>query len=319
MAEWCLDWPRALGGAAISGDFRSLPEDFVVEELAAPEMAEAGEHAYVQLRKRGANTAWAAQQLARLAGVRTQDVGYHGLKDRHALTTQWFSIWLGKKAEPDWRQLNNDELAVLQSHRGPRKLRRGEHSGNRFCIRLRSIRGDRERAEQVLAQVSGGVPNYFGEQRFGRDGGNLDLARRLAEEGVRADRNQKAFAMSAARSWLFNQVMAERVHRGDWQQQLPGEPETQPSGPLWGRGRGLAQEELGELERKLLTPWDSWCDWLEHCGLSQERRPLVLSPAAFSHTWDGDDLQLQFALPAGAFATALLREVSELVNVVDAK
>ncbi|SHF99434.1 tRNA pseudouridine13 synthase [Microbulbifer donghaiensis] len=318
--DWpqALDWPRALGGAAIYADFRSTPEDFVVDELAAPPIAEDGEHVYLQVKKRGANTAWVAQQLARLAGVRTQDVGFYGLKDRHAVTTQWFSVWLGQKPEPDWTQVNNAEITLLQHHRGLKKLRRGEHSGNRFHIRLRNVRGDRDQAERVLARVVGGVPNYFGEQRFGRDGGNLDLVRRLAEDNERCRKSEKAFAMSAARSWLFNQVLAERVREANWQQQLAGEPQPEPTGPLWGRGRGLAAETLAELELRVLSPWQRWCDWLEHCGLKQERRELVLRPAAFVYKWEADDLVLEFALPVGTFATALLREIAELVNVTDA-
>ncbi|MFC6635136.1 tRNA pseudouridine(13) synthase TruD [Microbulbifer taiwanensis] len=312
---WNLAWPRALGGAAIRGDFRTIPEDFVVDELASPPVIDGGEHVYLLVQKRGANTVWVAQQLARLAGVRTQDIGYYGLKDRHAVTTQWFSVWLGQRPEADWAQLNSDEITLLQNHRGPRKLRRGEHGGNRFRIRLRNIAGDREQAEQVLAGVAGGVPNYFGEQRFGRDGGNLDLARRLAEENGRCRKSEKAFAMSAARSWLFNQVLAERLSAGTWQQPMPGEPESESTGPLWGRGRNPATEELAELEQRVLEPWQAWCNWLEHCGLKQERRPLVLRPEAFSYEWSDSDLLLEFALPVGAFATALLREVAELVNV----
>lgn len=313
--DWtqALDWPRALGCAAIEGDFRSVAEDFVVDELAAPPLAD-GEHVYLQIRKRGANTGWVAQQLAQLAGVRNQDVGYYGLKDRHAVTTQWFSVWLGRKPEPDWTPVNSDEIALLQHHRGPRKLRRGEHGGNRFAIRLRNIRGDREAAERVLARLAGGVPNYFGEQRFGRAGGNLDTARRLAEEGGRSRRSDRAFAMSAARSWLFNLVLAERVRMQNWQQPLAGEPDVQPSGPLWGRGRNPAADVVAELEQRVTGPWRAWCDWLEHCGLQQERRPLLLQPAAFEYEWPEEDLVLRFALPPGTFATAVLREVAVLAN-----
>ena len=317
--EWNLDWPRALGGAAITAEFRCEPEDFQVDEMAAPAEA-AGEHVYLHIRKRGANTAWVAQRLAELAGVGTNDVGYFGLKDRHAVTTQWFSVWLAQKPEPDWTALNDDEVQVLQHFRGARKLRRGEHSGNRFQIRLRNVQGDRQAADAVLAQVSAGVPNYFGEQRFGRDGGNLSLVRRIvadqeAGKRRRLPRNQKAFAMSAARSWLFNQVLAARVAQGNWQQLQDGEPESTPSGPLWGRGRNPAQGDLLAQEEEAMAPWRAWRDWLEHCGLSQERRPLVLQPAGFGYEWQGDDLTLTFALPPGAFATAILREVAALANL----
>lgn len=319
---WDLSWPRAYGGPAIRADFRTEPEDFVVEELAAPPAGD-GEHVYLHIRKRGANTGWVAQQLADLAGVRSQDVGFFGLKDRHAVTTQWFSVWLAQKPEPDWSAVNSDEITVLQHFRGARKLRRGEHSGNRFRIRLRNIQGERDAAEQVLRLMSAGVPNYFGEQRFGRDGGNLDLvadivAAEQAGERRRLPRKQKTFAMSAARSWLFNQVLAARVVAGNWQKMLSGEPEEIPSGPLWGRGRNGASEEQLSLEEQAMAPWTQWQDWLEHCGLSQERRPLVLKPAAFQYEWQDEgqnrDLWLDFALPPGAFATAVLGELAELVN-----
>ncbi|WP_444945418.1 tRNA pseudouridine(13) synthase TruD [Microbulbifer sp. VTAC004] len=316
MSEaWNLNWPRALGGAEISADFRTEPEDFVVDELAFPEPCDDGEHVYLHIRKRGANTAWVAKQLAKLAGVRQLDVSYFGLKDRHAVTTQWFSVWLGQKPEADWLQINGDEVSLLQTFRGARKLRRGEHAGNRFKIRLRNIRGDRQAADKVLEQVREGIPNYFGEQRFGVSGGNLDLARQLAEEEGRCRKSEKAFAMSAARSWLFNQVLAERVNSKSWFECLDGEPEATPSGPLWGRGRNPTVGIAGELEERVLGEWQPWCNWLEHCGLKQERRPLVLRPEAFRYQWCGDNLELEFALPPGAFATALLREVANLVNV----
>ncbi|GAA5525661.1 tRNA pseudouridine synthase D [Microbulbifer aestuariivivens] len=312
--QWNLNWPCALGGAAIEADFRATPEDFVVEELAAPPADDGGEHVYLQVRKRAANTNWVAQQLARAAGVRPSDIGFYGLKDRHAVTTQWFSVWLGQKSAPDWSRLDTDEFVILKSYRGPRKLRRGEHVGNRFVITLRNVRGDRERATAILERLGQGVPNYFGEQRFGRDGGNLDLAMRIAGQSARVKRTERAFAMSAARSWLFNQVLAQRVTRHCWLQAMPGEPEAEPSGPLWGRGRNPATGELAELESSVTDQWTLICDWLEHCGLQQERRPLALRPEGYEFRWLEDDLELSFALPPGAFATAVLRELSVLVN-----
>lgn len=312
--NWNLDWPRALGGVAIEADFRVSPEDFIVDELAAPTADDGGEHVYLKIRKRGANTNWVAQQLAKAAGVRVGDIGFYGLKDRHAVTTQWFSVWLGQKGAPDWTQLNSDEIAVLEVLRGPRKLRRGEHVGNRFVITLRNVRGDRERAASILECLGDGVPNYFGEQRFGRNGGNLDLALQIAEDNARVKRSDRAFAMSAARSWLFNQVLAKRVALDCWREPVSGEPLAEPSGPLWGRGRNPATAELGELESSVTGEWASLSDWLEHCGLQQERRSLILKPEGYGFEWQADSLQLTFALPPGAFATAVLRELSALVN-----
>ena len=320
--SWDLTWPRALGAAAIQAEFRAEPVDFVVDELAAPEAGE-GEHVYLHIRKRGANTGYVAQQLAELAGVQSKDVGFFGLKDRHAVTTQWFSVWLAQKPEPDWKTLDNEEFQVLQHFRGARKLRRGEHLGNRFQIRLRNVTGDTAAAEQVLNKIPNGVPNYFGEQRFGHNGGNLDLVEKaVADQQTgqrrRMPRNQKAFALSAARSWLFNQVLAARIGQDNWLESIDGEPETEPSGPLWGRGRNAAAGEQLALEEGAMAPWKPWQDWLEHGGLSQERRSLVLIPQGFAWEWQEQegrrDLVLSFALPPGTFATALLREVAELAN-----
>lgn len=314
---WSLEWPYAFGGAPIRANFRSCVEDFQVVELASPEAVDKGEHVYLHIQKRAANTAWVAQQLAQLAGVRVHDVGFYGLKDRHAVTTQWFSVWLGKKTEPRWQAINSDTVTLLNHFRGQRKLRRGEHDGNRFSLRLRKVHGDRSAAERVLTQIKTGVPNYFGEQRFGYDGGNLDMAHRLvmATDRRRIARSQRAFAVSAARSWLFNQVLAERVHRKNWRQLLNGDPQPYPTGPMWGRGRNLASLDQLELEQRSLTSWRRWCEWLEHCGLNQERRALEIKPTAFSYAWQESDLLLQFVLPPGSFATALLREVTKLSNL----
>lgn len=274
-----------------------------------------GEHLWLQVRKRGANTGWVAAEMARAAGVREMDVGYAGLKDRHAVTTQWFSIWLAQRETPKWQDWQIEGAEILQAQRAPRKLRRGEHQGNRFKIRLRNLTGELAGLENRLQEISAGIPNYFGEQRFGRGGNNLDLALKLVEGGRIRDRKKRGFALSAARSWLFNQVLAERVRAGNWRDRLEGECEDGPSGPLWGRGRNLATGAQGELEATVIGGWPGWADMLEHAGLQQERRSLVLSPHGFRFELDGNDLVLEFALPVGAFATAVLGEFAQLNNL----
>lgn len=310
------DFPYAFGTPAASALFRQTAADFQVDEMLGFSPDGSGEHVYLHIQKRGENTGWIAREIAALAGVKEMDVGFGGRKDRHAITTQWFSVYLPPgKPEPDWNLLANDQVSLLAATRHARKLRRGEHQANRFQIRLRHVTTANpvqleQRVEAVLRQ---GVPNYFGEQRFGNSGGNLEAVERvLIERKPARSRSEKGMIISAARSWLFNQVLAERIRRADWREAIAGEPGSSATGPLWGRGRPLVQGELALVEQQVLAPWSSWCDALEHQGLSQERRPLLLQPVDSSWQWQDGDLLLSFTLAAGEFATSVLREVARL-------
>lgn len=311
-----LDFPLAYGPLAASGIFRSLPEDFQVEEILGYEPSGDGEHVYLHLRKRGENTAWIAQQIAHLAGVKEMDVGYCGRKDRHAVTSQWFSVYLPKTpAGLDWSGLNSDSVTVLKVSRHGHKLRRGEHQCNKFVIRLRDLQVENkavfaQKLSRILAQ---GVPNYFGEQRFGHSGGNLHQANLLLiGRKSPGDKQKRGLILSAARSYLFNQVLGARVQAQNWQTLLTGEPEVFASGPLWGRGRSLAAGDCLLLEQEALSTWQEWCNGLEHQGLQQERRALCLLPAEGNWRWLEHDLELGFTLGAGEFATVVLRELAVL-------
>ncbi len=282
-----------------------------------------GEHIYLHVEKRGENTDWVAQQIAQLAGVKPLDIGYAGLKDRHAVTRQWFSIYFPKGNEPDWSLLNSDTVTLLEQTRHKSKLRRGEHASNSFIITLKNLRasGDvqvKPYAEARLASIrQHGVPNYFGEQRFGRQGHNLPLAERWFVEGdVVRKRSLKGLVLSAARSYLFNRVLAARLEAGSWNEFLAGDVDTQgPTGPLWGRGRSLVSDATLALESAALAGFELWRDGLEHQGLSQERRPLVLPPQALRWEWSAaGDLVLSFTLPPGTYATTVMRELCELEN-----
>lgn len=321
MAHFDLDFPRACGAPRIEGVLRNSPEDFVVEEIPGWDATGHGEHLLLHVQKRGANTGWVAEQLAGLAGIKVNDVGYCGLKDRHALTQQYFSLYL-PKSEPDWQGWRIDGVQILSARRHAQKLRRGMHAANRFVLRLHQVDGDWEELERRLQTVAvQGVPNYFGEQRFGRQGHNLDRAEALfaqppsRERPAPKSKKRKAggkyrnLYLSAARSWIFNLVLAERVRRQCWRQALPGE--DRPQGPLWGRGRPLAEGESLALQSAVLEPWQHWLNGLEHAGLSQELRPLCLVPQQL--TWElvphQGDVELRFVLPVGAYATAILREL----------
>lgn len=317
MTEFSLDFPRAYGALTASAIFRAQPEDFQVDEDLGYVPSGSGEHVFLHICKRGENTAWVAGKIAELANVNVTDIGYCGRKDRHAVTAQWFSVYLPKAPEPDWTLINTESIQLLSVSRHQHKLRRGEHKQNNFVLRLRNVQTEnrnslQEKIESVFAQ---GVPNYFGEQRFGLGGNNLREAEAILVGGKRyRDKQKRGLMLSAARSYLFNQTLAMRVLANNWTNQLDGEINLQPSGPLWGRGRPLVSGVLLELEQSALAEWASWCDGLEHAGLSQERRALQLIPRNAEYVWEGDDLILRFSLDAGEFATAILHEIAVLEN-----
>lgn len=323
--EFLVDVPRAYGGPIANARFRTTDDDFVVDEDLGFVPEGEGEHQYVQLLKRGENTQWVAKHLARFAGVKEMDVGYCGLKDRRAVTSQWFSVYMPKRDLLDWSAVSQNEqlnVHVLQSAKGSKKLRRGQHRSNRFTIRLREFAvADTAQLDSLLHQIAQqGVPNYFGEQRFGRDANNLVAASRWLDGGEPIQKcGPKHMLMSAARSYLFNLVLAQRVRQQCWRESIAGDvldDQSLPTAPLWGRGRSATTAEALALEQELLAPLARWTNGLEHCGLNQERRCLVLQPQDFRWQYCEQDAQLtlEFSLPPGQYATAVLREIADLTT-----
>jgi tRNA pseudouridine13 synthase len=308
-------WPHAYPASGASATLKVLNEDFSVTELPLQLPSGEGEHLWLDIEKNGANTAFVAQQLAAAAGVNEWDVGYAGLKDRHAITRQWFSIYLPKGETPDLTQLQHPEFKVLAQSRHVKKLRPGDLQGNRFRIVLRDVTGDHDAIEANLKAVaSQGVPNYFGAQRFGHDGGNVEQGRAMLAREIRVrNPKKKGIYLSAVRSFVFNEVLALRIQQGLWGKALPGDVTDEagrPTGPLWGRGRVSTTDQAQALENGVAERHATLCDGMEHAGLDQERRALVASPADMSWEWpQGDQLVLAFSLPAGTYATSVLNEI----------
>ncbi|GAB6040539.1 tRNA pseudouridine(13) synthase TruD [Endothiovibrio diazotrophicus] len=328
--------PFAHGDPLVSGVIRSTPEDFFVDEIPLVEPDGEGEHLLVWVEKRDANTEWVARRLAQLAGLRTADVGFAGMKDRFAVTRQWFSLHLGNRETPEFAPLEGEGIRVLSTARHGRKLRRGALKGNRFRLVVRQLEGAVAALGERLAAIAArGVPNYFGEQRFGREGNNLLHAEAMFGGRRVKDRHKRGIYLSAARSRLFNEVLAARVAEGSWDRPLAGEVlvldgsgshfvaetideeilrrvavgDLHPSGPMWGRGRPLPGGEALALEERLLAGWATWRDGLEHAGLKQERRPLRLPVGDLRWSFEGSDgVVVEFSLPAGGYATGVLRE-----------
>jgi len=333
-----MDLATAHGSPPTGGRIRVAAEDFVVEELLGFDPDGAGAHVLLSVEKRGANTGWVAAQLARAAGVQARDVGYSGQKDRHALTRQSYSLpWPVAAPLDACLAFAGEGYRVLSAGRHGRKLRPGSHRGNRFAIRIRDTVGDAGAIDARLRVIADeGVPNYFGPQRFGREQGNLTRARCWAEGGdAPRDRVQRGFALSAARSEIFNRVVDERVRRGDWNRLLPGEAvmldgrrsffaaaeidallddrcrrmDVHPSGPLWGRGESAATGAAREVEDAILGREPGLARVLESERLDQERRSLRLPVRSLRWTHEAGALLVEFELPRGTFATAVLHEL----------
>ncbi len=327
--------PFAVGGPAASGTLRAVPEDFEVDEIPGFEPSCDGEHHWLRIEKRGANTEWVARQLAAFADVSPMDVGYAGRKDRHALTRQVFTVRAPARREIDWSAFAAAGVRVLSNTRHARKLPRGALAGNRFSLRVRDVTGDTTRAlEQFHEIASSGMPNFFGEQRFGRDAGNLAAAAAMFA-GRRVRREERNLLLSAARSSIFNAVLAERIDDGSWNQGAEGdvwqidgsgsifgpEPMTpaiaersaalaiHPTGPLWGRGSLRTSHDIAAIERRQAEAQEDFARGLEAAGVAMQRRALRVRVEEASATRERDDLVLRFVLPAGSYATSLLREL----------
>nr|WP_251068234.1 tRNA pseudouridine(13) synthase TruD [Marinobacter sp. C7] len=331
-----MDWPTSHGRVA-RAQLKVLPGDFRVEEILAVSdlIPGEGEHLCLCLEKTGDNTEFVARQLARMAGCRGFDVGFCGLKDRHAVTSQWFSLYRpGMESDDD---LFIREVAmrwrVLASSRAPRKLRRGEHSANRFTILLRNVEGSVPEIDGALKRLGQqGAPNYFGPQRFGHEGGNLDKALKVdpsqlnrrgrgAKRGSRGGRDgsKNVLYFSAARSWLFNEVLAARVSDGSWATCLPGEPEEAPAGPtgpMWGDGGTTATLGQEKLERGVVGQWPQLERLFGATRMKPERRPLVVQPRELGWEWLAENaLKICFVLPPGQYATTVLGDIFELEDM----
>ena len=337
-------FPTAHGEPLTHAKLKTFPQDFIVEETLAFPLSGQGEHLYLYIRKTNANTEWVSKQLARQLGVAQRDIGYAGLKDRHGVTSQWFSLPGKNISQEKLDTLDIEGVELSEICRHERKLRKGAIKHNRFTICLRDISVATTSLHQRLALIEQqGVPNYFDEQRFGRQRGNLSAAQQMFQRKLRPSRFQRGLYLSAARAWLFNQILARRVSQHTWNTAMTGDvfrlegskrfftPDTidedirarlvqcdiHPTAAMWGEGELQSHADTAELEQAVAHQWQVFAEGLIAARLTQDRRPLRVLPQQMSYRLEPDlhTLTLSFALPAGSYATAVMRELVRLEPV----
>jgi tRNA pseudouridine13 synthase len=327
--------------------FKLVADDFCVTEDLGFALSGDGEHHCFQIRKTDVTTTQVVKHLAQLAGVREHDVGYAGLKDRMGVCVQWLSVYQPHRQNIDISALEATGVEVLQRMRNSRKIRRGSHKHNEFVIRLRGVdaTAHSELEERLQRVAQKGVPNYFGEQRFGHSNRNVDMALRLFSGQLRLRRGfKKGMLLSAARSYVFNELLSQRVRSKNWDTYLAGDvmslagtesvfvPEQwdatladrlrsgdiHPTGALWGSGPLRSSADTRVLEEQVAQCHQDLCEGLEAAGMMQARRSLRLTVGAMSWQFlQNEDLEVRFTLPPGAYATSVLREVCELKEAID--
>ncbi|UKE84835.1 tRNA pseudouridine(13) synthase TruD [Pectobacterium colocasium] len=326
------------GKPQATGSLKSAAEDFVVVEDLGFQPDGDGEHVLLRVRKRGCNTQFVAEMLAKFARLPLRAVSYAGLKDRHAVTEQWFCLHMPGKDTPDFSSLALEGCDVLESARHRRKLRIGTLRGNYFTLVLRQVSDRREVDARLTLIAANGVPNYFGSQRFGRNGNNLEQARLWANNDIRVkERNKRSFYLSASRSAMFNQVASARLAgeqaktvlsgdvlqltgRGSWFVAKPDELEAlqarldagelQITAPLPGDGELGTQDDAREFEEQALAGQETLWSLVKRERVESSRRAILLYPQQMHWEWQDDaTVEVKFWLPAGSFATSVVREL----------
>jgi tRNA pseudouridine13 synthase len=327
-----------------SGLLRSQKSDFkVFEQLPFSPIGE-GEHLFIYIRKTGANTVFVARELAKYFKVKEQLVSYAGLKDRFAVTEQWFGVHVPGKQVYDLQDLTIEGVEVLDYARHNKKLRTGALTGNRFELILRNITHLQVLHNRWNEIVDQGVPNYFGEQRFGIEGGNIDKALALFSGTKVKDKKKRGMYLSAARSYVFNDIISERIQQNTFARLQQGDilmlagtqsvfhldevddailqrfidKDVDITASMWGAGELMTSAGPKELEQDIGDKHREFSEGLPRFGLKQERRRirLIVKEADIEvlvNEQENDNVlpsvKICFTLPAGSYATTVLREL----------
>ncbi|KAE9541497.1 tRNA pseudouridine(13) synthase TruD [Ursidibacter maritimus] len=321
-----------------AGRLKAQFADFIVKEELGYDLTGEGEFVAVKIRKTDANTLFVGEKLAEFAGISAKNMSYAGLKDRHAITEQWFCLHLAGKETPDFSPFQLEGVEILEVTRHNRKIRVGSLAGNYFELLLRDVQESPELIHRLNQIQAVGFPNYFTEQRFGRDGHNLTQAQRWASGEIKVkDRKKRSFYLSAARSEIFNLVVADRIASDTFKQviendivQLAGsnswfiaqadelaslnqrlaQGDILLTAPLV--GENSLQQTVSEREQKIVSEQQLLLNLMAQERTNATRRPMFCVPTEFEWHFEPEGLRLQFFLPSGSYATALVRELISL-------
>jgi len=338
LAHACTNLAYAWSQPVLGGKFKQQAEDFQVEEILGFEPDGSGEHLFLFIEKTEMTTSDVQQTLARHFNQALNKVSYSGMKDKMGITRQWFCVQTTMAYQPEATLELPGQIRVITACKNSRKLRIGSHRSNKFRIVVRELAGDRTDLALRLQQVAQlGVPNYFGPQRFGNDCSSLLQAEQWFIGGKRETRRvRRSLMLSAARAFLFNQVLSARVSSKNWSKALLGDVmalsgtastfaaekaesdellrrlssmDIHPTGPLWGKGTLRTTDLVQELEQDIVSSYETLAQGLIKMGLEQDRRALRLQVLQLHHELTGNDLKLEFTLPKGSYATSVLREL----------
>ena len=340
-----IKYDKAYTSLNIKGEIKQNSEDFIVEEIISFEPTGEGEHLFLWVQKRDQNTTWLAKQIARWAKVEPRKVNFGGLKDRYAVTRQWFSIYLPGKAGPDLTTFKLDGCEILKATRHNKALKHSALRGNRFTIKVSNLSLNEQTLQEsdlpnIIKRIElikkNGLPNYFGEQRFGIDGGNLEVAKRLFEGTSDDDQLSQRMAVSAARSHMFNLVLQQRMKDQTWNHYSKGDVcmlngsksffvpneadlldiparmqgfDIHPTGLMFGKGDLHVTQDVAELEQRIIDQEALFAKGLMGRNLPMERRALRVKLHDCSYQVTPESIHLSFMLPAGSYATCVVREI----------
>lgn len=327
-----------LGTPQQTGRLKAEFADFIVrEELGYPLSGE-GEFVAVKVRKTNANTLFVGEQLAKFVGISAKNMSYAGLKDRHAVTEQWFCLHLAGKETPDFSTFECEGMEILEVTRHNRKIRTGALEGNHFELLLRDVVETDELKQRLNQLQEIGFPNYFTEQRFGRDGHNLTQAQRWASGEISVkDRKKRSFYLSAARSEVFNLVVSQRIADqqmqtvllGDYlqlagsnsffevkaedlmqSQQRLDENDVLLTAPLI--GENSLEQNGNECEKAIVAQHKNLISLMKKERMNAARRAMLCKPQDLHWQFEPEGLRLTFFLNSGSYATGLVRELITL-------
>lgn len=333
-------WQYMHGQPIAQGQIKTSNCDFKVFEHLGYDMSGEGEHLVLEIEKDGLNSAYAAKLIARWAGVTQREIGYAGKKDRYGITRQQISVHLPGKESPDVADLESPQLKVLHATRHNKKIKTGALKGNNFELIIRGLTLSQAIEERLQAIQKYGVPNYFGAQRFGFDGDNIERANELFAGQKVKNRDLRGMLLSAARSFIFNEVVSQRIEKNLHHTALEGDvfmlagtkasfkPDSDDnniaerfeqgditlSAPLWGKGLNKSTDEAFLLEQGVVEQHAALATGLENFGLKQERRALIVIPQNMTWQTNDNDLKLNFSLPSGSYATSVLRELAQITD-----